>query len=122
MKNVKNAEFKRILERNDRLCADVEVELEGEPDKLVALFAEAEDNDLDMVMVLRKEADTDVDWYDNNLHAAYVDVTVEMFADRAGETHWGPREKFKEQVLGFGNVRERIHKALSEARMEKAEA
>lgn len=119
---VKQAEFKRVLERNGRLCADVEVELEGDGGKLVVLFEESEDNDLDMVMVLRKDAETAIDWYDNDLHAAYEDITVELFADREGQTHWGPRESFKEQILSFGSVREHIHRSLENAVRPKAEA
>ncbi|MBP1154685.1 MULTISPECIES: hypothetical protein [unclassified Paenibacillus] len=122
MVKVKYAECKRVLERSDELCADVEVILEGEDKRLVALFAESEDNDYDMVMVLQKDASLDIDWYDNDLHAAYVDVSKELFSDEAGETLWGPRESFKEQVLSFGGVRDQIAAKLDEAKRQKIEA
>lgn len=122
MNNVTNAECKRVLERGDRLCADVEVTVEGEPSKYVALFTDSKDNDLDMVMVLKKDADSDIDWYDNDLHAAYIDVSESLFQDQHGETHWGDRESFKEQVLSFGTVRSDVRSKLEEAKKLKVEA
>ncbi|WP_281885922.1 hypothetical protein [Paenibacillus sp. YYML68] len=119
MNNVVQAECKRVLERNDTLCADVEVIIEGKEHHLIALFAESKDNDYDMIMVLRKDASREIDWYDNDLHAAYEDVTEELFQDQHGETHWGEREKFKEQVLSFGSVRADIKSKLDQAKLEK---
>ncbi len=119
MKPIEYAECRRVLERGDQLCADVEVRVKGRDNQLVVLFAESQDNDYEMVMVLQKDADRDIDWYDNDLHAAYVDVTEKLFADEAGETHWNPGEAFKEQVLSFGNVREQIRQKLEEARLQK---
>ncbi|TVY00282.1 hypothetical protein [Paenibacillus cremeus] len=115
---VKQAECKRVLERGGQLCADVEVVLEGEPKALVALFAESKDNDYDMVMLLQKDADTEIDWYDNDLHAAYVDVSETMFDNSSGETYWEPRESFKEQVLSYGRVKEEIRSKLEAAKRE----
>ncbi|MUG71488.1 hypothetical protein GNP93_12495 [Paenibacillus validus] len=122
MLDVKNAECKRVLERSDRLCADVEVSVEGEKSTYVALFSDSKDNDFDMVMLLKKDADSDIDWYDNDLHAAYVDVTESLFQDKHGETHWGARETFKEQVLSFGTVRADVRRMLEEAKKLKVEA
>lgn len=119
MNPIEHAECRRVLERGDQLCADVEVRVKGSGTHLVVLFAESQDNDYDMVMVLEKDADRDIDWYDNDLHAAYVDVTEKLFADEAEETHWNPREAFKEQVLSFGDVREQIRQQLEEARLQK---
>ncbi|GMX64170.1 hypothetical protein Elgi_34430 [Paenibacillus elgii] len=119
MNPIEYAACRRVLERGDQLCADVEVRIKGRENYLVVLFAESQANDYDMVMVLEKDADRDIDWYDNDLHAAYVDVTEKLFADGAGETHWNPREAFKEQVLSFGDVREQIRQQLKEARLQK---
>lgn len=99
MMKVKHAECKWVLERNDQLCADVEVIVEGEDIRSVALFTESKDNDYDMVMLLQKDADLDIDWYDNGLHAAYVDVSESLFADEAGETHWEPRNPSRSWCL-----------------------
>ncbi|MFB0842745.1 hypothetical protein [Paenibacillus oleatilyticus] len=119
MNPIEHAVCRRVLERGDQLCADVEVRVKGRDKHLVVLFSESQDNDYDMVMVLEKDADRDIDWYDNDLHAAYVDVTEKLFADEAGETHWNPRQAFKEQVLSFGDVREQIRQQLKEARLQK---
>jgi hypothetical protein len=101
--NIKNAAFKRIMEWNEQVCADVEVELEGETSHLVVLFAETTGGEFDMVSVLRKNGQHETDWYDPNVHSAYVDVTESFLS-----------EPFKEQVLSFGNVLESIRDHLAE--------
>jgi hypothetical protein len=113
--NFKSAEYKRVMKRGDTLCADVEVQLEDKEHSLIVLFAESQDQDYDMVTILRKEADLDVDWYDNDLHSAYVDVTVSLFTNEAGETLWKIRETFKEDVLNYGDVREQLDKHMKQA-------
>ncbi|MDF2960266.1 MAG: hypothetical protein K0S39_2001 [Paenibacillus sp.] len=112
---IKHAEFKRIMERSDTLCADVEVQVEGDNRSLVVIFTESPDQIFDMTMILRKEAELDVDWYDNDLHSAYEDVTESLFQHKTGD-----REALKEAVLNYGNVREQIGKHLKEAKTVKA--
>lgn len=114
---VRRAVFKRLLERADRLCADVEVTTEGKQGgRLVALFVEEAENDYKLVSVLRNDAELETDWYDNNLHDAYEEVTDQLFAGQAeGEA---ARKAFESEVLAFGDVRARIREALAEAKEE----
>jgi hypothetical protein len=116
---VTDAKCRRVLERNDTLCADVEVKLAGEEKPYVAIFAESKDNDLDMVMLLKNDADPALDWYDNDLHIAYADVTETMFAGQQGETYEGSRQEFKDQVLNHGTIRQEIRQMLRQAEAEK---
>ncbi len=48
MNPIEHAECRRVLERGNQLCADVEVRVKGRDNHLVALFAESHDNDYDM--------------------------------------------------------------------------
>lgn len=119
---VTDAECKRVLERNDTLCADVEVKIAGEEKPFVAIFAESEGQELEMVMLLKNDADPALDWYDNDLHIAYADITETMFADDQGASVQGAKEDFKEQVLMHGTVREDIRRMLRNAEAEKKQA
>jgi hypothetical protein len=105
-KSVLDAKLVKISERNDVRCADVEVHMKGTDDVLLVEFTQSADNDYDMAHIYRKEVSQEIDGYDNNLHKAYKDVTVDMFENEKLRTNWGVREEFKQKVLAFGSVRE----------------
>jgi hypothetical protein len=113
MNRIEEVEFLGTAERNDVRCADVEVKVSGMDEPLIVEFTASRDNDFDMTHIYKKDADRTLDWYDNNLHRAFKDVTVELFEDLAGETHWGPREAFKQEVLSYGNIRKELEAHLS---------
>ncbi|WP_426452237.1 hypothetical protein ACP26L_09320 [Paenibacillus sp. S-38] len=119
MAGIKHAECKRIVERSDQLCADVEVHLEGEEHALVALFTEAGDKEYDLVMILKNDADPAIDWYDNDLHAAYEDVTGVLFGGKQGGYGWSSKEEFKQAVLAYPGVRQQIRTQLDAAEAGK---
>jgi hypothetical protein len=105
-KLILDAKLVKISERNDVRCADVEVHMKGTDDVLLVEFTQSADNDYDISHVYRKEVSHEIDGYDNNLHKAYKDVTVEMFENEVLATNWKMREEFKQRVLAFGSVRE----------------
>jgi hypothetical protein len=105
-KSILDAKLVKISERNDVRCGDVEVHMKGTDDVLLVEFTQSADNDYNMVHLYRKEVSHEIDGYDNNLHKAYKDVTVDMFENKELATYWGKREEFKQQVLAFGSVRE----------------
>jgi hypothetical protein len=108
MYTVKEAKLIRITERNDVRCADVEVQVEGMNDVMLAEFRSSKDHTLDMTHVYRKEVSRELDWYDNNLHQAYEDVTTVLFEENGQETDGVERESFKQQILGYGNLRQEV--------------
>jgi hypothetical protein len=108
MYKIKEAKLVRMTERNDIPCADVEVQVEGRNDVLLAEFSPSKDNSLDMTHIYRKQASHELDWYDNNLHQAYQDVSTELFGENGQETDWGAREDFKQQILGYGKLEKEI--------------
>jgi hypothetical protein len=119
---IKHAEFQQMQERRDILCADVqiEVEVEGGNRSYIAVFTEARVHDYDLTMLLLKEADLDLDWYDNDMHSAYKDVLESRSQNDNGETMWQPREELKTEILNYGNVREQLGKHFIDAKAVRA--
>jgi hypothetical protein len=105
MLTVKHAEIVRFTERNDIHCADVEVKAEDLKDVLLVEFAQSQDNNFDMTHVYRKDVSGEIDWYDNNLHEAFEDVSAQLFLNESKETLRGEREAFKEEILTYGHIR-----------------
>ncbi|MCD1258988.1 hypothetical protein B5M42_009075 [Paenibacillus athensensis] len=105
MNKVDKAEFVRMTERNDVACADVEVQLAGSDEVLLAEFTSSRDQALILSHIYRKETLADVDWYDNNLHRAFEDVSGELLHNVAGEDG---REALAKQILAFGTVKEEL--------------
>ncbi len=55
-----------------------------DPELLVYITANNQQdgqNDYDMVRIIRNDADLELDWYDNNLHSAFEEVTDKAFTD-----------------------------------------
>jgi hypothetical protein len=94
---IKHAELIKISERNDVRCADVEVTIKGMKDVLLVELTPSVDRDYKLTHIYRKEASRELDWYDNDLHQAYKDITKEWLQ--------GDMEEFKMRVLAFGSVR-----------------
>ncbi|GGI44641.1 hypothetical protein GCM10008018_08120 [Paenibacillus marchantiophytorum] len=100
MKKIKQANIVRYTERNDVRCVDIEVKADGVHGVLLAEFAATLDHDFDLRHVYRKDASSEIDWYDNNLHEAFQDVSDELFHSK-----WVEREEFKDAILAIGTIR-----------------
>ena len=83
-----------------------------EAPELLAFFGRSQDNDYDLVAIVKKDAAAEIDWYDNSMHCAYPDISMELFETRTMKTDWGQRETFKEQVLTFPGIREELQRLL----------
>lgn len=108
MKKIKQANIVRFTERHDVRCADVEVKADGIKGSLLAEFSATKDNNFEMRHVYRKDASNEIDWYDNNLHEAFKDVSEELFNNNRLDKEWGEREAFSEEVLSFGSIRKEL--------------
>jgi hypothetical protein len=108
MYKVKEAKLVRITERNDVRCADVEVQVAGMNDVMMAEFRSSANHTLDMTHIYRKDVLQELDWYDNNLHQAFEDVTTDLFSQNGQKTDGGERESFKKQILEYGNLEQEI--------------
>jgi hypothetical protein len=105
--SIQNAKFVRLAERCDKKYLDVEVHLQGRETPLLASFA-LNGGKPELANVFSKDASRTVDWYDNNLHDAYVDLTTEMFDNGRGELFLGSRDDFTRTVLSWPDVRSEI--------------
>lgn len=101
---IEEANVVQMAERGDVKYADIEVRLTGHENPLLAAFAWNGGNP-QLARVYRKDAGGAVDWYDNNLHDAYVDLTAELFDNGRGELGLGSRDDFTREVLSHPNVR-----------------
>jgi len=96
-----------MRERDNQAVAEVEVHSAdpGESDLLVHFRKGPKGYQL--VRVLKNDADTIADWFDNDLHAAFRDVTQQIFD---GPSHGGgdDRGAFAERVLETGDIRAQL--------------
>ncbi|WP_308634798.1 hypothetical protein [Paenibacillus silvisoli] len=111
--NVTDARVRRATDREGIHCCEVEVHTDdaGSPE-LLAYFGASRDNDYDMIAVVKNDARSEIDWYDNNMHTAFADVSDELFDTPTMKTDWGERESFKEQVLSFPGIRAEIGRLM----------
>ncbi|MDT2236426.1 hypothetical protein P7H17_15160 [Paenibacillus larvae] len=82
MAQVTHAEFVRMSQRNDVPCGEVKFYLDGEDTPYLAEVISSADGHKEVRRVYKMQVDPAVDWYDNNMHQAYEEVT-NRFADRA---------------------------------------
>ncbi|MNW64101.1 hypothetical protein D3C74_423480 [compost metagenome] len=62
----------------------------------------------EIVRILTNDADTATDWFDNNLHDAFQDVTVSAFTGSAIMTPEDERSKFQQELLIFGDLKKQL--------------
>jgi hypothetical protein len=101
-----SASFIRLGYSGKERFAEVEVAVQGEAVPLMVTFGKDPEGGLTLVNVAEKREDWSLDWFNNDLHEAYVSVTEERFG--TGEGADEARSAFAEQVLSCGNVRETI--------------
>ncbi|WP_274649887.1 hypothetical protein [Paenibacillus humicola] len=118
--NVTEASVLRKTEREGKPCCEVKVRTDR-PDspELLVYFGPSRDNDFDLLAIVRKDAETVIDWFDNGLHNAYADVTIELFETSTMKTDWGRRETFKEQVLSQPGIRAGLGRLLGVSAEER---
>lgn len=75
MAQVTHAEFVRMTQRNDVPCGEVKFFLNGEDTPYLAEVISSSDGHKQVSRVYKLQADLAVDWYDNNMHLAYEEVT-----------------------------------------------
>lgn len=110
---VTEAHVRRVIDRDGIHCCEVEVRTDlNEAPELLAYFGCSHDNDYDMVAIVKNDATSETDWYDNSMHSAYTDISMELFETRTMKTDWGERENFKQQVLSYPGIRAELKRLL----------
>lgn len=120
---IKEAKFRRMAEHNGQECAEIQVwpGAVGDPE-LFVYVARSQDGseNYEIIRMIRSDADLEIDWYDNSLHQAYAEVAEENFGDTGWPEPAEQRANFKEQLLAYGNISEKLKERLSDDNAEGA--
>lgn len=106
--NVREAQFRRVLDRGGRIFAEVEVFTDHQHHaQLLAYFQAGEDGSYPLVRMISNDADTEIDWFDNSQHTAFQDVTASTFST---PDHMGieDRDQFSSLILAYPGVVEAL--------------
>lgn len=109
---VREAHFRRVLDRGGRPFAEIEVHTDHPRDpQMLAYFRAGSDGNYPLVRVISNDADYEVDWFDNTLHSAFEDVMKPMFTS---PDHIGPydRDEFAAQIISYPGVADALDRNL----------
>lgn len=76
MVEVMKAEWKRNTEMNGRPVSEVEVWVSGQTAPW-SVYLERTNNGYTIHQILKDDADYSIDWFDNDLHQAFRDISYE---------------------------------------------
>ncbi len=107
MMQVRDAVYRGIVDSNGHKLAEVAVRTDEPGDPAYLAYFRKGLKGYQLVRVMADRSDRELDWFDNNLHAAYEDVTAALFT---GPSHMAEndRDEFARQVLGVGEVRQKL--------------
>lgn len=105
---IKEARFNRLIPNGGELYGEVKVLPEGERGAFLAWFAPDGRGGFRLEKLIRKEEELELDWYDNDLHHAFEDVTESRLSDGAEQS------AFVERLLAYGTVRDDMRKRFAE--------
>jgi hypothetical protein len=107
---IKDAKIRRMTEYDGAPCAEVGV-LPGaaeDPALLVYIVEDRYEEGYEIVRILTNDADASADWYDNNMHNAFEDVTVSAFKGSIVMDPEEERSKFQRELLIFGDLKKQL--------------
>lgn len=120
MDYIRKAAFSRIIPNDGQLMGEVKVWPVKEEAPLLAWFAMGEDGCLQLKKLIRKQEELDLDWYGNDLHTAFHDVTTDWFSDPAFNGGCN-RTEFEREILDYGDVAAAMEQRLWEAEQDLAQ-
>ncbi|WP_239615170.1 hypothetical protein [Cohnella mopanensis] len=112
MVKVREAQFRRVLDRGGERFAEVEVFTDHQRDsQMLAYFRAGRNDSYPLVRLITNDADYGVDWFDNSFHSAFTDVMKPLLSspDHLGEID---RDEFAVQILGYSGVSEALERNL----------
>ncbi|AHV98624.1 hypothetical protein [Paenibacillus sabinae] len=113
---IKDAKIRRMLEYDGAPCAEVGVlpGAVGDSALLVYIVEDKREEGYEIVRILTNDADTSTDWYDNNMHDAFVDVTSSAFTGSPVMSPEDERDKFQRELLIFGKLKKQLEERFRE--------
>ena len=112
MKRIKHAQFLRSIETDKMTTAEVEFAWEGDfgadvqDERYIAVLKKENEGEFGVERIVKKNAEFDLDWYDNPMHEAFEDVTERVFSKSGDDmsSDMPDREGFVREVMGFEGV------------------
>ncbi|MFB7817069.1 hypothetical protein NBRC13296_07275 [Paenibacillus chitinolyticus] len=113
---IKHAKVTRITNHKDVKVADVEFAVEGFDKPLLAKFEKphgasssgsAGETSFKLGPVYRNDADLTLDWYNDNLHDAYEDVTAELLSSSTN-IYELQKDQLEARLLEHGDVKREL--------------
>lgn len=115
---VMEAHVRRAVKQGEHLCGEVEVTTDdSSTPMLLAYFSKSQDHEFVLQNVVSNDASTETDWFDNNMHRAFKDMTNSAFQNVEGNSDRGTFEAFKDKVLSSGRVREELSELLTQTEL-----
>lgn len=107
---IKDAKIRRMMEFDGAPCAEVGVLPGGanDPALLVYIVEDKREEGYEIVRILTNDADISSDWFDNNMHEAFKDVTTSAFTGSTLMTPEAERSKFQRELLTFGDLKKQL--------------
>ncbi|WP_379130750.1 hypothetical protein [Paenibacillus sp. sgz500958] len=107
---IKDAKIRRMLDFDGAPCAEVGVLPGAVSDSplLVYIVEDRREEGFEIVRILTNDADITSDWFDNNMHQAFEDVTVSAFEGSPIMTPEDERSKFQRELLIYGNLKKEL--------------
>ncbi|WP_373231413.1 hypothetical protein [Cohnella sp.] len=113
MMKVKEARFRRVLYRGGQSYAEVEVLTDhGRNPQMLAYFRVGQNGSYQLVRLIGNDADQEIDWFDNNLHSAFEELTASMFSS-PDHLAANDRDDFAEQILAVDGISEELERNLT---------
>lgn len=110
--NPQEAHVRGMVNRAGAACAEVEVRTDDAASPVVLAYFASVGSEPALKEVLRNDADTELDWFDNNLHQAFQEISDHGTDSRApGRSEL---QQFGDRVLAIDGVRERIRSLFQE--------
>ncbi|RIX50515.1 hypothetical protein D3P08_19715 [Paenibacillus nanensis] len=111
--NPLDAHVRGMVDRAGAACAEVEVRTDDAKAPVVLAYFTSVGSEPALKEVLRNDADTDIDWFDNNMHQAFKAITDD--AASSPESDHSALQRFGDRVLAMEGVRERIRSLFQES-------
>ncbi|MCM3339086.1 MULTISPECIES: hypothetical protein [unclassified Paenibacillus] len=106
MIEIKATKFRRPVEIDGRLCAEVGIiPADDKEIPLLAYIAPVRNGGYELVRVVHNDASLANDWYDNNMHNAFEEVAAETFVTSDYGVNFNAKSHFLDAVLGSTEVR-----------------
>lgn len=104
--NPLEAHGRGMVSRAGSACAEVEVRTDDASAPVVLAYFASVGSEPALKEVLRNDADTELDWFDNNMHQAFQNITDK--ASSSSELGRSELQRFGDRVLAMEGVRGRI--------------